>query len=397
MCKGIHNPFLDSEDEGWRHNELMKLIEDREIGEFHRSLSGYHKTPLLSLDHLASTLGIRRLLVKDESKRFGLNAFKPLGASYAIFRLIKREWEKKEQIPFQMDFLYNREKLGKIGPFVFSGATDGNHGRAVAWMANRIGQHSKIFMPADTKDARVKNIEAEGAEVVLINGTYDDCVAEVSKRSAENGWIEVADTAYGNYIDIPTWVSAGYSTIFNEIKSELDKNPESTPDIVFLQAGVGAFAAAGAGFFNIHYRGKNIKLVCVEPLEAAGFLDSIQFGGGNAIQAKGRMETIMAGLNCGIPSTVAWPILKKYIDLFLAISDRYAEEAMRAYHQEGIVSGESGASGLAGLLTLLNSDKLIGARQFFAISEKTQVLVINTEGDTDPDNYRRIIAEKPQP
>lgn len=389
MCDFIFNPFYKKETD--INGPLLNLLNKKDILDFHRSLSGYAPTPLVSLKKLSDKVGVGEILVKDESKRFNVNAFKPLGASYAIYMLIKKEWERKFESEFKADSLYDLELMNKLGSFVFSAATDGNHGKAVAWMSKRIGQKAKIFMPSDTKKARIVNIEKEGAEVILIDGTYDDCVREVSIRSKKNGWYEVGDTAYGDYTEIPTWVAAGYSTIFNEIKKLLDEGLYNIPDIVFLQAGVGAFAAAGAGFFTINYKEKKIKLVCVEPVEAAGFFDSIRYGNGEPIEARGKMETIMAGLNCGIPSTIAWPVLKNNIDMFLTISDKYAEEAMEEYAKEGVISGESGASGLAGFLAVFNSKHLLEVKDKLEITKNTNVLLISTEGDTDPESYNKIV------
>ncbi len=390
MCEFIFNQFLKKDLDF--DSELFNLLKTNDIIKFHQSLDGYVPTPLVSLNQMAEKYGVNEILVKDESKRFNVNAFKPLGASYAIYRLIKKEWEEKFESQFRHEYLFDTLKMSKLGGFVFSAATDGNHGRAVAWMANRIGQEAKIFMPKDTKQARIDNIEKEGAEVVIINGTYDDCVREVSIRSKKNIWYEVGDTAYNGYTEIPTWVAAGYSTIFNEIKEILDKGKFNIPDIVFLQAGVGAFAAAGTGFFRMNYKNKNIKLVCVEPIEAGGFFDSMKFGNGKAIEARGKMETIMAGLNCGIPSTIAWPVLKDSVNMFLTISDNYAEDAMREYENSGITSGESGASGLAGLLSIMNNEKLIEAKKKLDITKNTNILLISTEGNTDPETYNKIVT-----
>jgi diaminopropionate ammonia-lyase len=248
-------------------------------------------------------------------------------------------------------------------------------------------------MPTGTVKARIDSIESEEAKVFVINGTYDDCVKRVSLEVKKNKWVEVADTAYKGYTKIPSWILNGYTTIFREMEETINLNDKVNVDYVFLQAGVGAFAAAGASYYVRKYLKKRPALICIEPQEAAGFLDSIEFGKGQPIAAKGKMETIMAGLNCGIPSLVAWPILKDSINLFIAISDKYSEDAMAEYFKEGIIAGESGASGLAGLIALLRDKNLKHAKNKLKITKKSRVLVINTEKDTDPENYRRILSK----
>ena len=338
-------------------------------------------------------MGISELYIKDEAHRFDVKAFKPLGASYAIYRFLKKKWAKRFTSEFDFNSFKDKKKIEKLGRFTFCAASDGNHGKAVAWTARQLGQKAVIYMPAGTVKARIDSIESEGARVFVINGTYDDCVKRVSYEVWKNRWVEVADTAYKGYTEIPSWILNGYTTIFREMEETININDNINVDYVFLQAGVGAFAAAGASYYVRKYLEKRPALICIEPQEAAGFLDSIEFGRGQPIVAKGKMETIMAGLNCGIPSLVAWPILKDSINLFIAISDNYAEDAMAEYFKEGIIAGESGASGLAGLIALLKDKNLKHAKNKLKITKKSRVLVINTEKDTDPENYRRIISK----
>jgi len=283
--------------------------------------------------------------------------------------------------------------LSKLGSFTFCAATDGNHGRAVAWTARKLHQKAVIFMPANTVKARIESIQNEGAEVIIIDGTYDDCVRKASYESRKNGWIEIGDTAYKGYTEIPSWVLNGYSTIFREMENSVNKMPTSEIDYVFLQAGVGAFAASGASYYSMRYGEKRPEIIIVEPIEASCFLDSAESGNGKPIPAKGKMETIMAGLNCGIPSLCAWPILRDCSDLFLGITDDYAEKAMKMYFQEEIISGESGASTLAGLIALLEDENLKEAKDRIGINRNSKILLINTEGDTDPVNFRKIISD----
>ncbi len=367
---------------------------DSEIQQLHRSLTGYAKTPLIERPALAKHLGIRKLYVKDEAHRFGINAFKPLGASYAIFRYLKDQWESRFGDHFGVDVFQDPAQLTRLGAKTFCAATDGNHGRAVAWTARILTQRAVIYMPENTVRARVESIENEGGVVVLVNGTFDDCVARCDKDAKANGWVSISDTAFEGYMEIPKYIMAGYSTIFHEL-DQINTPEKPRVDLVLLQAGVGGFAAAGSWFYTHRYGNRRPYLVCVEPTESDCFLESILKGKGMPKATLGDQTSIMAGLNCGIPSLAAWPIVKDAMHAFVAIDDCYAEEAMRAYyHVQGndtpIISGESGASGLAGLIALCGDETLKPIRDRINLPD-CSVLLVNTEGDTDPVNFNRII------
>jgi diaminopropionate ammonia-lyase len=278
-------------------------------------------------------------------------------------------------------------------------ATDGNHGRAVAWTAKMLGQKAVIYMPGDSVPARVENIRAEGAEVVLVPGTFDDCVARCAAAAAKNGWQAISDTAYPGYREIPGWILLGYTSIFVELEGILHGPDKANVDAVILPAGVGGLAAAGAFYYARHYGAQRPVLICIEPVSSDCFLESVRSGKGEARPTKGKQTSIMAGLNCGIPSPLAWPIVRDAMHFFLAVKDKYAEEAMRRfYHPLGmdqrIVAGESGASGLAALLALTNSDKLARVRPQLPLNHSSRILLINTEGDTDPVNFKKIVETK---
>lgn len=390
MVRYCFNPYKQ-EFPDWS-DDTFAFLKNNDMLAFHESIEGYAPTPLQDLSQLATSLGLKNIYVKDEGHRFGLKAFKALGASYAIYRFLQNKWQEKFDDRFDFHRFSDPNTLAQLGTFTFCAATDGNHGRAVAWTAKKLKQKAVIFMPGDTVPARIHNIRSEGAEVIVIDGSYDDCVTVASQESRKHGWYEVADTAYEGYTTIPAWVLNGYSTLFREMETSLHLETQPKADFVFLQAGVGAFAASGAAYYTKKYQNRRPKLIGVEPLEAAGFLDSIEYGQGESLPAKGRMETIMAGLNCGVPSLVAWPILKDSIDLFLAITDDYAKMAMNAFAEAGIVSGESGAAGLAGLLALFKDPSFSEARQQIGLNENSRVLLINTESDTDPDNYQKIVG-----
>lgn len=365
-----HNRFrADQPDHVW-------LDGPSDIESFHRSLPGYAPTPLVALPGLASSLGLGELWVKDEAHRFGLNAFKVLGASYAIH-------------------CFMATVSGRHDHFTFATATDGNHGRAVAWAAHRLGQKAVIFVPEGTVSARIEAIRSEGAEAVVVNGTYDDTVRRAAAEAEKNGWQVISDTAYPGYMEIPGWVVEGYTTLFVEAARQLKSATGGTPDVVLMQAGVGGMACAGTLFY--FRSGRRPTLVSVEPTDADCLLESIASPDGSIREAHGKQRSIMAGLNCGTPSLRAWPVVRAGIDAFLAVDDRFAVEAMRQlYHSAPgdprIVAGESGAAGLAGLLALCHEPGLAEAREELHLSHTARVLLINTEGDTDPVAFRKIVG-----
>lgn len=389
MARFAVNPYRRDRVD-WSAPELAftTAIGARAAWPLHRSLPGYAPTPLIDLPALAAELGLGRLVVKDESSRFGIDAFKGLGASHAIYRVLCRRCREHcgGDLPVA-EFLEPdlRERLGAI---TFTAATDGNHGRAVAWVARLIGQAAVIFMPADTAPPRVAAVQREGGDVRLVAGTFDDCVAACAQTAQREGWQVIADTAYAGNLVIPGDIMTGYGTIFAEIAVQSDL----AFDAVFLPAGVGGLAAAGTAFLVLARGADRPALVCVEPLSSACFLESIERGGGEPVAASGDQQSIMVGLCCGMPSLLAWPVVRDGMDLFLGLEDGYALDAMRAYHQHGIVAGESGASALAGLLALLRDGALAPAQVKLGLGPHSRVLVINTEGATDPANYRRVVG-----
>ncbi len=374
MARFALNPFCVPEPD-WSAPELAytEAIRRGDQFAFHHALPGYAPSPLRDLPELAAELNLASLAVKDESDRFGIQAFKGLGASYAIDSVLRA--------------------LGpdRPDPVTFTAATDGNHGRAVAWTAKRLGQHAVIFMPDDTAPSRIENIEAEGAEVRLIKGTFDHCVRACADTAKREGWQVIADTAYPGYMEVPGYIMTGYSTIFAEIADQTDR----TYDAVFLPAGVGGLAAAGTVSFVQRHGADRPRLVCVEPDDSACFLESIDHGDGEPHQATGAQRSMMVGLCCGMPSLLAWPVIRDAMHLFLGIEDEYAIAAIRTFHSHGITSGESGASCLAGLLAVLQRDDLAPAREHLGLGQDSHVLVINTEGATDPANHARIVGSEP--
>jgi diaminopropionate ammonia-lyase len=344
---------------------------------FHRTLPGYAATPLVALPGLAAELGLGELWLKDESHRFGLNAFKGLGASYAGHRL-----------------------LAGPRPATLATATAGNHGRGVAWTARALGLRAVVFVPGHTAAARIVALEREGAEVVVVDGSYDDAVRRAAEESARQGWQVVSDTAYPGYTEIPQWIMLGYTTLFAEATAQLAAEGGGDPDVVLLQAGVGGLAWAGTYFYARRAGRARPHLVAVEPIEADCLLASIGAPGGEMRRTGGRLRTIMAGLNAGTPSLVAWPLIRAGMHAFLALDDGYAEEAMRRLWAGGdkdprVVAGESGAAGVAGLLALGREPVLAAARQALGLGPEARVLVVSSEGATDPVSYRKIVGVNP--
>ncbi|MCP4686393.1 MAG: diaminopropionate ammonia-lyase [bacterium] len=393
MSRFLVNPHRE-QDPSWG-DEVSAPFQASDVFDLHNSLDAYKPTPLVSLPYLARSLGVGNIYVKDESHRFGLKAFKALGATYAIYRFLLRHYRAQGRFVSQpRNFYRNRGAIGE-GEFTFCTATDGNHGRGVAWTARQLQQKAVIFVPSDTVVSRVDSIEIEGARVVKVDGTYDDTVAAAAEQAEANGWQIISDTSWPGYEDIPRWIMAGYSTLFNEIDRSL--GPKERIDVAFIQAGVGSLAGTAAWHYNQVSGTSRPRLVSVEPSDAGCLLESIASTDGQVSTLTGGQHSIMAGLNCGTPSPVAWSLIRSGFDLFLTVPDQAAVEAMRTFHhaQGGdppIVSGESGAAGLAALTRLKTDKALLPAREQLNLTDETSVLLLNTEGDTDPAHYGQVIA-----
>jgi diaminopropionate ammonia-lyase len=353
---------------------------------FHRTLPGYAPTPLISAPGVASALGVGQVWVKDESSRLGLPAYKILGASWATYRALDERYG-----PFSLGETLAElaARLRPLLPLTLVAATDGNHGRAVACMARWLELDAHILVPQDMTPARRQAIESEGAYVTVVDGSYDDAV-ETSARLADDVHLVISDTAWEGYERIPQWVIDGYATIYAEIDEQLDALGARQPGIVAAQMGVGALAASAVR----HYRaqGRSTHVLGVEPTRAACVLHSMEAGW--LVDVPGPHDSIMAGLNCGRPSPVAWPYVSGGISLFMAVPDARAEEAMRLLADDGVVSGESGAAGLAGCLEALGAAHARDYRTLLGVDETSSVLIISTEGATDPEAYARIVEHR---
>lgn len=355
-----------------------------DVLDFHRKLPGYAPTPLVRAPHLAAALGVGEAWVKDEAHRLGLPAYKILGASWATFRELDalfgpfEPWARLEQLAARL-----RPHL----PLTLVAATDGNHGRAVARMARWLGLGAHILVPQDMVAARQQAIVDEGARLQVMDGSYDEAVAAAA-RLADARHLVISDTAWDGYTRVPGWVVEGYSTIFQEAEAQLCAQNAPQPDVVAVQMGVGSLASAVLN----HYRaaGRSSRVVGVEPLRADCVLRSLQAG--QPVQTPGPHPSIMSGLNCGTVSPLAWPLLRDGLSACVAIPDTRAEEAMRLLSRDGVVSGESGAAGAGGLLELLSGPDAQRHRDVLGLSAESRVLVMSTEGATDPQAYARIVG-----
>jgi diaminopropionate ammonia-lyase len=353
-------------------------------------LSGYEPTPLIGAPALAENLGIGQVWVKDESSRLGLPAFKILGASWAIYSELQKRadlgrWNTIDELAALLEGLQ---------PMTLSAATDGNHGRAVARMAALLGFDATIYVPAGTSQARIDAITSEDASVTVVDGTYDEAVARSAEDAGERCLV-ISDTSWTGYEDVPRRVIDGYSTILWEVDDQLAKQSEAGPDIVVVQIGVGALASAVVSHYRQSGRGHYPRIVGVEPTVANCMLASMRAG--EIVTIPGPQDSIMAGLNCGTPSMLAWPVVSAGVDVFVEIDDDRAREAMRSLAGVGVVAGETGAAGLGGLIELLVGPEAEQGREFLGVNAETRVLLFVTEGATDPESYAEIVGRQDEP
>ncbi len=363
----------------------------KKINEFHKSFPEYEVTPLADLQNLAKYLGVNRICVKDESYRFGLNAFKALGGSYAIGKYIAKTLGMDiSELPYEK--MVSEEIREKLGNKTFITATDGNHGRGVAWTANRLKQNSVVYMPQGSAKERLENIQVLGSDASITDLSYDDAVRKASEDAKKNNWVLIQDTAWEGYDEIPGWIMEGYTTMAYETMTQMKEKPTH----IFLQAGVGAMSGAIAGFYAQAYGPDKPIITIVEPDKADCFYRTVQANDGKLHFVTKEMDTIMAGLACGEPCTIAWNILKDYADNFVSMPDYVAAKGMRVLGNplpgdDRVISGESGAATLGLVAEVLQNKELEWLKKELKLDEYSKVLCISTEGDTDKENYRRIV------
>ena len=376
--------------------DLMSEENVTKANEFHKSFPQYSVTPLQKLSALASYLGVKGIYCKDESYRFGLNAFKVLGGSYAMGRYIAKELGRDiSQLPYNV--LSSDKLREEFGQATFFTATDGNHGRGVAWAAKRLGQKAVVRMPKGTTKTRFDNIAKEGAEVTIEEVNYDDCVRMPAAEAAktEHGII-VQDTAWAGYEEIPSWIMQGYGTLVLEADKQLKENGVDRPTHVFVQAGVGSLAGAVVGYFAHKYKENPPVMVVCEASAADCLYRSAVQANGNLVNVTGDLQTIMAGLACGEGNTIGWDILKNHVTVFASCPDWMSAKATRIYanpleNDPHIISGESGSVPLGLAYTALHDEDAKDLKAALKLDENSNILVISTEGDTDPVRYREIV------
>lgn len=366
----------------------------RQVLRFHRTLPGYRPTRLVRLRQLARRWHVKEILVKDESMRLDLNAFKVLGASFAILRLLCRQLDLDwKRVDFAM--LAGNDMRRQIEGITLVTATDGNHGRGVAWVCEQLGIEAVVYMPKGSASCRINAIRSHGATVTVTDMNYDDTVRLAGRMARDKGWYLIQDTAWEGDTELPRWIMQGYTSMGMEAVHQIAQQ-DLRPTHVVLQAGVGAFAAALVAHLANIYHDPPPCFIIVEPARAACMLASAAAGNGSPRAVRGDLETIMVGLACGEPSLPAWQILREWTSAYLSCDDWVAANGMRILAgplagDDMVEAGESGGVGIGLLDLMVNQHASKDLKHALHIGPDAIVLCFNTEGATDPDNYRQIL------
>lgn len=379
----INNNFV-SEDYKYQH--ILSLDNFKKAEKEISLWKNYKFTPIHSLERLAKQVGVKKIYYKDEHHRFGLKSFKALGGSYAVSNLLIEELKKKGIVANSND-LIKRRYYSITKEITVACATDGNHGKSVAWGADMFGCKCEIFIHSLVSENRKNEIEKYGAVVNRVEGNYDDSVKIASKVAKEKNYFIISDTSYKGYTKIPKDVMQGYTVMVNEALKQMKEKPTH----VFLQGGVGGMAAAVVSFMQELYGKDSPKFIIVEPKNADCLFQSAKNGKPTTIH--GKLNTIMAGLACGEVSLIAWDILKNSITAFITIGDESIAPTMQllANSPTPIIAGESGVAGLAGFLVIANDENI---KNQLCIDKDSNILFFGTEGDTDIHMYKKLIAQK---
>ena len=383
--------------------ELFPPGLSRKVRQLHSAIPGYHMSPLKSLPNLARRIGVGGIWVKDESERLSLNSFKVLGGAYAIYKkLLERGGFSEEELSLKNLLQLDGNHRKKLGHPVFATATDGNHGTGVAWAAHKMGFPAVIYVHSLTTKDRIRGIQRQGGKVVVVEGNYDDAVRQVSIDAKKNGWEIISDTSWQGYEDVPKWIMQGYSTIFVEAQEQFSGQGIIRPTHLLVQAGVGSLAAAAIGFYSVLFEDNVPISMVVEPTKAACLYESMRIGDGKPHGVTGELDTIMAGLACGDPNPMAWETLYNCADFFAKCPDYVAAKGMRVYStpltdDPFIVSGESGAVTLGALMYTMESEGARELRDAMGLNEESQIMLINSEGNTSPDEFRSVVWEGSMP
>lgn len=395
MTEGFH--VVSYERDRSRTTDIHFLNQEvaHQASQFHSSFPQYQRTPLERLKNLAEVLGVEEILVKNESYRFGLNAFKVLGGSFAIGKyLAKRLGKDLSELPFEV--MTSEAVQKELGKLTFVTATDGNHGRGVAWTANQLGQKSVVYMPKGSAQERLDNIRKENSDASITDLRYDDTVRLASERAKEPDCVLVQDTSWDGYEEIPTWIIQGYTTMAQEVLEQMEEMGIERPTHIFLQAGVGSMPASLTGFFANVYSDNQPQICIVEPNKADCIFRTAKARDGKRHFVTEEMNTIMAGLACGEPCPIAWDVLRDYADHFISFPDYAAAKGMRILSSpvgddRRVISGESGASAFGCAAEILSNPSLKEVREQLGLDKDSRLLFISTEGATDRKNYQAIV------
>lgn len=397
----IHNDGDISKKNQDNAKRMFPITIAREARKFHRQIPGYRMTPLVAMPNLAQMLGLGGIYIKNEAMRLELNSFKVMGGSFAIYRFIKKllNMEDKE---LSFEYLVSKECHDKVGDITFCSATDGNHGRGLAWASHMLGHKCKIYVHSETSQARIDAIKKYGAEVTVVKGNYDDAVRQAALDAKNNGWYVISDTSWPGYSEIPTWIMQGYTSMLLEAQEQFSGMGIQKPTHVIVQAGVGALAASVVGFYTALFPENPPLFIVVEPDKAACVYESIKANDGACHSIKGDLDTIMAGLACGDPSPIAFDILNNNADIFIKVPDYVAARGMRILScplkgDPFVISGESGAVPLGTLYSLLTENEDAELKKALNLNKDSLVFMVNTEGNTDPMQFRQIIWDGRNP
>ena len=361
--------FLDNKYYSFNNKQILNTLSEKEIDDAYSSISkweGYEPTPLISLNKLSKELNLNKIFYKDESKRFDLKSFKALGGAYAVEKVTQG---KKD--------------------VVVATATAGNHGRSVAWGAKRLGLKCKIFISEFVSNARGQAMADLGADVIKVKGNYEKSLIECIKQSTENNWQIVQDVAWKDYMQVPTYTMAGYTTMMKEVKDQI--NNEKISHII-LQAGVGGMAGAMIAGIAKYLDNIPVTLI-VEPDSAACVMESIKTGKIEKIDIK--RESLMGGMSCGEVSLVPWEILKNSVKFCISLPDDNIAKTMRllgnsSFSDEPIIAGENSVPGVISLIISCTDKKI---KENLELNPNSNILVIGCEGDTDKEMYQKLISQ----
>lgn len=395
LVRHFHNPSADQR-ENWpaELSDILGPVHIAWAAAEIRQWPTYQTTPLRSFDGLAEQLGIEAIYYKDEGSRFGLGSFKALGGAYAVLCLLQQEISKRISREVSFEEIRNGSLAGIAGDITVVTATDGNHGRSVAWGAQQFGCRCEIYVHAEVSEGRTVAMESLGARVTRVDGNYDESVHQADSDASANGWFIVSDTSYEGYDDLPRHVAAGYTVFMEEAINSILEISDGAPPIthVFVQGGVGGLASAVCGYLWQRYGAARPRFVVVEPNLADCLFQSARNGRPTAVEIG--EETVMAGLSCGEVSLLGWKILQPCVDDFLTIEDCLVGPTMRMLadgiaNADPVVAGESAVAGLAALIAVQTRENLT---QALGLDSNSRVLLIGTEGATDADIYRQIVG-----